>query len=199
MRVSVIGAGILVAIFSPNGAAASDFRPAWSKQPGVLSVLKNPNSSVLYDPHYREIEEGNGWAESVRRSSIQTSALQEQVREEWAQIQTRLEVRERHHLVGQNEQLEASNRYWQLGRTYLRSLFSTQIRDSLKKAEKNSDSVRAVVQAQQKIDFMANQGLKVEMVSTSLGFASRCCSATWKTLDGLTLDQRGAGFSVWFR
>lgn len=155
-----------------EAALKADFRPEWQRRSGAIGHRVEQNTSILSrrgnvappDPVTDSI-----WKLSVLERSAEVSAsssqgrLQNQVRERLGSMQQQMETLDRHHLLGQNQQLEWANQNRALGRTFLRSLLSMQVRDSLKKAENRSSEVRAVSQVQQKLDWLATTGVAVEV------------------------------------
>jgi len=156
------------------GPSRADLRPEWVR--GSKGSYRIPeNTSVLNERRQQAMGSSDSedsdsiWSLSalkrVRTVSPHSNQgrLQNQVRERIESMQSQQEYRERHGLLGQQAQLEWANQNRALGRTFLRSLLSMQIRETLQKAEKRSPEVRAVSQVQQKIDFLASTGVAVEV------------------------------------
>jgi hypothetical protein len=160
------------AAVKPRRSSRPDFRPDWSRQKGISALVKSPNVSVLSDPDYEVPDAPDEIAEWLELNDRNHARLGTEMHEQWSQRMQKLEMRERHHLAGQNEELEMANSNRQMGRTFLRSLLATHLRDGLKSAEKNSDPVRAVSKASEKLDFIANTGVNVE-VAPEVKFGSR--------------------------
>lgn len=149
-----------------------DVRPDWSRQKGISALVKAPNVSVLSDPDYEVPNAPDELAEWLQLNEGNHGRLGTELREQWSQRMQGLEMRERHHLSGQNEELEVATDNSRIGRTFLRSLLATRLRDGLKKAEKKSAPVRVVTKASEKLDFIANTGVNVE-VAPAVKFGSR--------------------------
>ncbi|NDD91858.1 hypothetical protein EBZ37_07210 [bacterium] len=151
--------------FSDRRGPASrlDLRPAWSTSSGAGLVAKSPNSSVLSRPQYSAPADPDQVGDWLQPSDGRHLQLERQMKEEWASRVGAMEMRERHNLSNPRDELELSQTNSRMGRMYLRSLLATHLRDSLREAEKNSEPVRVVSQAQRKLEFMATQGMKVEI------------------------------------
>jgi len=149
-----------------------DFRPDWSRQKGISALVKSPNVSLLSDPDYEVRDAPDEIAEWLELNDRNHTRLGSEMREQWAQRMQKFEMRERHHLAGQNEEMELADSNWNMGRTFLRSLLATHLRDGLKKAEKNSEPVRVVSKASEKLDFIANTGVNVQ-VAPEVKFGSK--------------------------
>lgn len=150
----------------------ADFRPEWQRRSGAVGSRVDPNTSILSrkdDVAPPDSNTDSIWDLSVLEKSASVSAsssqgrLQSQVRERLGSMQQQMELLDRHSLLGQNQQLEWANQNRALGRTFLRSLLSMQVRDSLRKAENRSAEVRAVSRVQQKLDWLATTGVAVEV------------------------------------
>lgn len=148
----------------------ADFRPEWRRRSGFMGQNLEQNTSVLGRRDSAEppaAQDDSIWSLSVLEKSAAVSAnsgqgrLQRDVRERLEKMEQERETGERHHLLGQQQMLDWSQQNRALGRTFLRSLLSMQIRDSLKKAEKRSPEVRAAARVQEKVDWLATQGVTV--------------------------------------
>jgi hypothetical protein len=149
-----------------------DFRPDWSRQEGISALVKCPNVSVLSDPDYDVPDAHDEIAEWLDLHERNHARLGREMHEQWSQRMQKFEMRERHNLAGQNEELEVAKSNRKMGRTFLRSLVATHLRDGLKKAEKSSEPVKAISKASEKLDFIANTGVNVE-VAPEVKFGSK--------------------------
>ncbi|MBU6374645.1 MAG: hypothetical protein KGQ59_01500 [Bdellovibrionales bacterium] len=173
--VLVLG-GLLGMIRSQDGvdyrspASRLDLRPAWSTSPGPSKIAQSPNSSVLSRPKYSAPPDPDQIAAWLQPSDSGHVQLERQMKEEWTTRVNTLEMRERHNLLAPRDELELSDNNRRLGKMYLRSLVATHLRDSLREAEKNSEPIRVVSNAQRKLEYLAVQGMKVEVApQTRLG------------------------------
>lgn len=153
-------------------SARPDLRPSWSRGRGVTEVVKNPNLSVLGDSGYAVSDTPDALAEWLHARDGGHGRLGNELYQQWSARMEQFEMRERHHLAGQGEELELARSNRTTGSLFLRSLFASRLRDGLKRAEAKSDPVRAITRTNEKLDFMANTGMKLE-VAPDVNFGSK--------------------------
>jgi hypothetical protein len=150
----------------------ADLRPDWVRGSGWVAHQIQENASTLSQRRLKALDEGDSdsiWSLSALKRSRTVAPnssqgrLQNQVRERLDHLQQEVEIREKHGLLDQQTRMNWADQNRALGRTFLRSLVSLQIRDSLQKAEKRSPEVRAVSKVQQKLDFLATTGVAVRV------------------------------------
>jgi hypothetical protein len=138
------------------------------------------NSSIIFHPRagLELARQNEVFGISVLQESLRAAPgssqgqFQNEVRERYERLQQEQETREAQGLLGQQHQQEWFSQNQALGRTFLRSLLNMQIQDSLRRAERGSPEIAAVVKVQQKIDRVIMSGITVQTQS-GFRFGSR--------------------------